>query len=162
MELVVDDLQEFVAGLLPVAGGEVEGVAVGDVAGGVVVAGQARREFCGGVEPFNPDVKRGAGVVPGVAVPAALVAGDLHQEVAGIVEPEDVGVDVGTVEGAGDDILPVEGEAVFHRQLLPCLPALATYSSATSMRSRSVAAAPLSIQRSMASASKRRNLEFFS
>lgn len=58
-------------------------------------------------------MKRGVGVVPGVAVPATFIAGHFHQEVVRIELPEDVAINIGAVAGAADDILA--GEAAVHR-----------------------------------------------
>ena len=104
VELVADDLQEFITGFLVEAFGEVQEGAVGDVSGGIVVPGDAARQLGLGVDLLHPDVQRRAGVVPRVAVPAAVVAGDFHQEVGRVVLAEDVGVNVGAVERAGDDV----------------------------------------------------------
>lgn len=104
VELVADHLQEFVAGLLVEAFGEVQEGAVGDVSGGIVVPGNAARQLGLGVDLLHPDVQGGAGVVPRVAVPAAVIATDFHQEVGRVVLAEDVGVNVGAVECAGDDV----------------------------------------------------------
>jgi len=104
VELVADHLQEFVAGLLVEAFGEVQEGAVGDVSGGIVMPGDAARQLGLGVNLLHPDVQRRAGVVPRVAVPSAVIATDFHQEVGRVVLAEDVGVDVGAVERAGDDV----------------------------------------------------------
>lgn len=104
VELIADYLQEFVSGLLVEAFGEVQEGAVWDVSGGIVVPGDAARQLGLGVDLLHPDVQRRAGVVPRVAVPAAVVSGDFHQEVGRVVLAEDVGVNVGAVERAGDDV----------------------------------------------------------
>ena len=104
MEFVADYLQELVAGFLVEQLGEIQEVAVRNVSGGIVVPGDAARKFGLGIDLLHPDVQRLAGVVPRVAVPAAVISGDFHQEVGRVVLAQDVGVNVGAVERAGDDV----------------------------------------------------------
>lgn len=120
VEFLVDYLQEFVAIFLVEPGGEVEEVAVGNVAGGVVMPGEAVREPCTVWYLFHPDVETLAGVVPGVLDPAALVTLYVHQRLVRVEVPEDVGIDGGAVVGVADDVLAGE-MAVFgnHRLFHP-------------------------------------------
>lgn len=60
VEFVADDLQEIVAGLLVEAFGKVQEVAVRDVSGGVVMPGDAARQFGLGVDYLHPDVQERA------------------------------------------------------------------------------------------------------
>ena len=108
IEFLVDDLQEFLAIFLVEAGCEVEEVAVRDVAGGVVMPGEAVRKACAVWYLFHPDVETLAGVVPRVLDPTAFVSLYVHQGLVRVEVPEDVGIDGGAVVGVADDVLAGE------------------------------------------------------
>lgn len=105
VHLFVEDLQQLFAGFLVVELRKVEEVAVRDVSGGVVVASNTVRELHVRIDLHGEDVERWVGVVPGIAVPAALIAGHLHQEVVGVKLPENEAIDIGAVASAAQDIL---------------------------------------------------------
>ena len=126
VQCLVHGHQEFSALQLPVPAGKVNHIAVWYVAGLVVVDGHPGRQFRLRVHLPDLDVQARPGPVPGIAHPAAVIALHVHQEVVRIISLENMGVDVGAVEGPGKDVLPsqldaapeVRGGTALHRQVL--------------------------------------------
>ncbi len=104
----VQVLQEELAGFAVVALGELEGVAVGNGAGEVVVDGKFVTEFLFGLQTDDVYLQAGLPVVEGVADDSAVPSFDVHDNIARKVLPDDVGVDVGPVEGFAEDGLSID------------------------------------------------------
>lgn len=103
VHLLVDVLQQELAGFAVVAFGKVEGVAVGNGAGEVVVDDKFVTELLFGLQADDVDFQAELPVVEGVADDSAVPSFDVHHDFGREVLPDDVGVDVGSVEGLAED-----------------------------------------------------------
>ena len=85
-------------------------------------SGQARVHS--GVRPLAPLARPSRSPVPGVAHPATVIALHVHQKVVRVISLENVGVDVGAIEGPGKDVLPGQFNAAPEVKIIVHLPHL--------------------------------------